>query len=446
VSDLLRLAERLAGLARDGEQVEAYVVRGRGTEVRAYQGEVESLEQAESAGVGIRVVVDGRQGFAYAGSLDEGVPEETLAEARDNVEFATPDEHNGLAEPDGVIPPDIELFREALVSASVDEKVQLALELERAVGRADPRIIGVRTASYGDGIGESAIATSTGIAVARRATTCHLSVSALAQDGDETRTGYGVSVARVLDDLDVEVAARDAADRATRLLGSRKPQSQRVVAVLDPHVTASFLGIIGGTLNGEAVLKGRSLFADRVGEQVGAPAVTLVDDPTNPESMGAGPYDAEGLASRRNVLIDGGVLQCFLHNTWSGHKSGTVSTASAIRGYSSTPGVGPRALAIEPGTLTFEELLRKVGDGLLVQSVTGLHWGVNPVSGDFSVGVEGVMVRAGEMAEPIREATIASTLQRMLRDVVLVGGDLEWLPGGTGSVSIAIRDFTLSGA
>jgi len=445
-TDVRAVAESVAGRARPGEEVEAFVVRSRGVEVRAYGGEVESLEQAEAAGIGVRVIAEGRQGFAYAGSLDPDVIVDTLAEARDNAPFGDPDEHNRLAVPDGVAPADLDLYRDELGAVPTDHKVELAIAVERAVYAADERITGTRTAIYGDGIGDWAVATSTGITAGNRSTTCHVSVTALAADGDQTQTGYGVSVGRSVDDLDLGRAAGDAAERATRLLGARKPRSQRLTVVFDPHVAAAFLGIIGGTLNGEAVLKGRSLFADRVGQAVAAPALTLVDDPTERRSMRASPFDAEGLASRRNVLVDSGVLQGFLHNTWSAAKAGTASTASAVRGYGSPPGVGPRALAVRPGTMTFEEVVGAVGEGVLVQSVTGLHSGVNAVSGDFSVGVQGVMIGHGELGEPIREATIASTLQRMLLDVAVVGGDLEWLPGGTGSVSIAIRDVTLSGA
>jgi PmbA protein len=444
--ELLQLAEKVAAEARSGEQVEAYVARGRRTDARAYGGEVESLSQAESAGIGVRVVAGRRQGFAYAGTLEPDAIAEVLAEARDNATFGTDDEHLGLAEPDGAVPADLDLFRPELAEVPTEAKVDLALELERRVKARDPRIKGVRVSMYGDGIGEAAVVTSTGIRAHSRSSRCYLSVQALAVEGDETQIGSGVSVGRTLADLDIDEAAADAADRATRLLGSRKAPSQKLTIVLDPDVTSAFLGIIGGTLNGEAVLKGRSLFANRVGEQVAAPALTFVDDPTNPESLAADAYDDEGLASRRNVLVDGGVLQGYLHNTYSGRRAGTPSTASAVRGYSSTPAVGARALAVRPGTLSQEELLAEVGEGLLVQGVNGLHSGVNPVSGDFSVGATGIMFRRGELAEPVREITIASTLQRMLLDIVAVGGDLDWTPGGTGSVSLAIRDVAVSGS
>ncbi len=177
-----------------------------------------------------------------------------------------------------------------------------------------------------------------------------------------------------------------------------------------------------------------------------AAGLTLVDDPTDARSLGAGSWDGEGLACRRNVLLEGGVLRGFLHNSWSGRKAGAASTASAVRGYGSTPGVGAVALSLAPGTLDCEALYASVGDGVLVQEVSGLHSGVNAVSGDVSVGAEGRVIRGGALAEPFREATIASTLQRMLLDVVAVGADLEWRPSGTGTPSLAIADVTLSGA
>lgn len=444
--ELEALVARVVARARPGEQVEALAGRSTSTRVRAYEGEVEELTQATSGAVGVRVVLDGRQGFASAGSLDPDIVVEALEEARDNARFAAADEANGLAEPDGVPRPDLDLLRPELASVPVADKVALALELERRVRAADPRVRGVRTALYADGMGATALATSTGLAVSGASSSCFLSVQVLAGQGDETQTGAGVSVGRTFAELDLDEAAGDAVDKAVRMLGARQAASQHLTVVLEPSVAAAFLGIIGSTLSGEAVLKRRSLFADRVGQQVAAGGVTLVDDPTDPASLGADPHDGEGLASRRTELVVDGVLQGFLHSSWSARRSGTTSTASAVRAIESTPKVGARALALRPGELSADDLLASLGTCLVVQGVSGLHSGVNPVSGDFSVGAEGVMVRGGERAEAVREVTIASTLQRMLLDVVAVGGDLEWQPGGTGAVSLAIGDVSLSGA
>ena len=368
-----------------------------------------------------------------------------LEDARDNATFAEPDEWNGLAEPDGVESADLDIWPAGLASVPTADKVALALELERATIGRDPRVTGVRTAVFNDARGEGAVATSTGIRAWGRAGTCHLAVQALAVHDGETQIAGGVSVGREVTDLDVEEAAADAVHRATRLLGATKPPTQRVTLVLEPRLTATILGIVGGMLNGMGVIKGRSPFKDRVGEQIASPLLTFVDDPTNPLSLSADLFDGEGLACRRTELVQDGVLQGFLHNSYTGRRFGAASTGSAARGISSTPSVGAQALAVAPGQGTHEELLAQVDNGVLVAAMSGLHSGVNPVSGDFSVGCEGLMVRGGALAEPIREATIASTIQRLLLDISAVGADLEWLPDGTGGVTLVIPDVALSG-
>ncbi len=447
MSELLETAKRVAARAKPGEQVEVFLVREHDTEVRAYNGEVESLTASESHGVGVRVVRDGRQGYAYAGALDESLLSETLAEARDNATFAQPDEFNGVAVDDGVAPADVDLFRGDLATLPTDDKVAMAIELERATLAADPRIVGIESAEFVDTIYESAVATNTGIASSTRETGCYLSTYALAEADGETQTGFGFSVGRSPSELDVSVAAADAAVRATRLLGAVKAPTSRLTVVLDPWVTAQLLGIIGHTLTGEAVLKGRSLFAERMGEEVASASITLVDDPTDPAAFTASTVDGEGLATRSTKLIDRGVLSAFLHNSYSGRRSGTASTGSAVRaGFKGAPSVGAQALRILPGSRSPADLIADVDHGLLVQEVSGLHSGVNPVSGDFSTGAEGVMIRGGELAEPIREITIASTLQRLLQDVIEVGNDLEWLPMSAAGTTIAVADVTMSGS
>ena len=445
MSELLEIGDRIVAMAGPAEQVEVVVGRSTGTEVRVYEGQVEQLATATTAGIGVRVIVDGRQGFAYAGSLDDDVLAQTLADARDNASFATADEWAGLAEPDGVAVPTLDLYRPELAAVATEAKIDLASALERAVLGGDPRISAVDSADYADGVSEGAVVSSAGIREFSREATCYVSVSCVAADAGDTQTGFGFSVGRSLDDLDIEAAAADATRRATRLLGATKPRSGRVTVVLDPYVTAQFLGIIGSTMSGEAVLKGRSLFADRLGESVAAGAVTLIDDPTNPLAYSASETDGEGLASRRNVLIDAGVLQRFVHNAYTARRAGTTSTANAVRGIASTPGVGCRALALAPGSRLQPELLASVGEGVLVSSVSGLHSGVNPVSGDFSTGAEGLRITGGELGEPLREFTIASTLQKMLGDVVEVGADIEWLPMRAAGVSLVVHDLTMSG-
>ena len=217
--------------------------------------------------------------------------------------------------------------------------------------------------------------------------------------------------------------------------------------VLDPYVTAQFLGIIGSTLNGESVVKGRSLFANRLGDQVANPLVTLLDDPTNPLAYTATDIDGEGLAARRNVLIDAGRLEMFVQSSYSARRMGVATTGNGVRGgVGGAPSAGCLALQVVPGSRSQAEIVAGIDDGILIQQVQGLHSGVNPVSGDFSTGAAGLLITRGTVGAPVREFTIASTLQKMLLDITEVGGDLEWLPMRATGVSLVIHDVTMSGA
>ena len=452
MNDLDDLAQSVVGRARAGEGMEVYVTRGTDTEVRAYDGEVESLTSADSSGVGIRVLVDGpggagsQVGFAWSGSLDPDVIAATLDDARDNARFATPDPDVVLAEPDGVPAAQLDLWDDGVASTPMEKKVALALDLERATRAADPRVRQVSSADYSDSRVEVALASTTGISSFRRRTNAFLSVDAIAGDGADTQTGSGFSVGRAPGDLVPDEAMDDAVTRATRMLGAQKAQSGHCTVVFDPRVVSTLLAVVASALSGEAVVKGRSLFAGRIGESVAVGGVTLVDDPTDSRAYGAASHDGEGLACRRNVLVSEGVLRMFVFDTVSARRAGTVSTGSAVRGgFAGTPSAGCRALVLAPGAFGHDEIVTAVGDGLYVQSITGVHSGVNTVSGDFSVGAEGLKIEGGALGQPVREVTVASTLQRMLQSVVEVGGDLRWLPGVAAGQTVAIADMALSG-
>ncbi len=444
-SDILDLARRLAERAEPGEQVEVTVGRGTRTTVRVHGGEVESFTSATSHGIGVRVIADHREGFAHAGSHDPDVVDDVLAEARDNASFATPDDHVGLVEPDGVEAVPVDHWNDSVVAYSDVDKIARTVELERRVLGGDPRMRSVRTAVWSDAAAEFALASSAGLALSSRSTSCSMSVSGIAGEGDDTATGAGVDAARSPDALDDDKVVSDAVQRATELLGGRPVPSQRVTLLLEPRLAATLLGIVAGSLTGDVVLKGRSPFADRLGEEIASPLLTLVDDPTDTRSIASDSHDGEGLATRRNALVENGVLAGFLYDGTTGRRAGAASTASAVRGSRGLPSPGVQVMVAEPGDGTYDELLASLDSGFALRSMNGLHSGVNPVSGDFSVGAEGRMIRGGELAEPVREITIAGSLQRMLLDIAAVGGDLTWLPGGTGVPSLVIGDISLGG-
>lgn len=445
--DLIKIGEMVTSHATASEQIEAYVLWERETSIRVYASEIESLTSAEAAGIGIRVICDGRVGISYAGTLDQKEIERTLSEARDNARFGSLDEFAGVAEPDGLLPPTLNLWSQDILETSTDKKIALALELEKLTLSKDKRIRSLNSANYGDVSVESAIVNSRGISTFSSQTYCWAWAYALASQDSETQTGYGLHASRGIDGLDIEFAAAEAANKATRMLGATKPKSGIFTAVFEPDITAALLGIVAGTLSAESVQKGRSIFSGRIGEEVGSTGLNLIDDPSDPRFFSAASYDDEGLASRRNQLIENGVLQQFLYDSYTGRKDKTHSTGSAIRGGvsgSCTP--GPRAIMVAPGQDSPQEMIAKIDEGVLIQSISGVHSGVNPISGDFSVGAEGIRISNGELSGPIKEFTIASSLQKMLKDVRTIGNDLTFRPGGTAGVSLVIDNINVSGA
>ena len=451
MSELHEIAAQVVAQATGTEEIEAFAARGTDTEIRIYDGEIESLSTATSAGIGIRVLIPGpdgaRVGVASAGSLDPEVIAHALASARENATFASPDPMVVFASPDGVVPAAVDLVDPTAPLVSMDEKVALAKAVEAAARTGDPRIRSVDNADYGDSRSEMALVSTTGISATAERTSAYLSAATLAGTADETQTGSGFSIGRGPGALDPEAAARDAVERSVRMLGATKGSSMRTTVVFDPRVTSTILGVLSGALSGDAVVRGRSFFDGHLGEAVAVAGFTLVDDPTDLRAYGASALDGEGLACRRNVLIDDGVLQKFVYDTVSARRAGTSPTGSAARGgIAGSPGAGCRALVLAPGDRSAEELLAEVGEGLYVQSITGVHSGVSTVSGDFSVGAEGLMIRDGKLAEPIREVTVASTFQKMLLSIVGIGADLTWLPGIAAGQTLAIGDVQVSGS
>jgi PmbA protein len=446
VPDLGELVRAAVSTAEGAEQVEAYAEEGRQTEVSALRGEVEGMTFAESRGLGVRVIRDGRLGYAWAADPSVDEAQEAVWRARDNAELAEPDEHNGLADAETFAPMP-EIFRDESAKVSADDKVGMALELERYTVSRDPRVTKVDLAQVGDAVSRVAIASTTGLDVEYARTDAWAVVVTLAVDGDETQTGFSYAITRGLDALSWQPVANEAVDRAVAMLGASKPATAKVPVVLDPFAASSFLGVLAGALNAENVLKGRSLFADMVGQAVGSAPFTLVDDGRKLDGPGACPFDAEGVPSGRTELFTGGTLTGFLHDTYTSRRTGggQRSTGNAKRGgYRSTPGVGTSNFFVDAGELSFEELLAKADGGVLIREVSGVHSGANPISGEFSVGATGLRIHAGAPGEPLREMTIASTLPDMLKAVAGVGSDLRFF-SSVGTPSILIDEMTLAG-
>ena len=447
--ELLDLARGIVGRAAKGEEVEAFVTHERSFEVKTFGGEVESLSSADPRGAGMRVVAGRRGGFAYTTDLTSRGLDAALAQARDNATHSTPDPAVGLAAAWSAEPEDVPgLADPAHSKATAEDKVALALEAERATKGHDPRIRAVEEAAYADSDSEVALATSTGVAGLFRRTDAWCYSIAIATDENDTEIGFEFALARGIGGLDAaEVGAR-AAERALGVLGAGKIPSERLPVVFEPYVAGQFLGVLGSALTGEAVQKGRSLFAGRMGEPVASEALTLIDDGRLADAPGSAPWDSEGVPTGRTRVISSGVLEAFLYDTISARRDGLRSTGNAARAsFKSRPYPSPSNLAFSPTGESREEVLKKAGRALLVQDFHGVHSGANPVSGDFSVGATGRMLDGGDVGRPVKEITIAAPMLEILRGITAVGSDLRWLPfgGSYGGATTLVTEMTVAG-
>jgi len=451
MSDELEPAAQLAvdaALAAGGDEADAWCEDGVERTVRVYDGAVESMTEAGSKGAGVRVFRDGRSGYAYGSDLSEEGLRALAARAAEAASVTEPDQHAGIAPAAEPTPVD-GLVAAGIRAWTMERRVELALAIERAARGRDPLITNVEDTVYADSEGRAALASSNGFSGSFEQTQCYAYAYAFAGEGADRMTGIGLAVARGPDGIDPEAVGAEAADRALALHGARQPESRRCPVVLDPHVAASFASVIGRTLSADAVQRGRSLFAGKEGERIADPVLRLTDDGLDPEGLATAPFDGEGVPQRRTPLIEDGILRTYLFDTYTARKGGRESTGNGIRGsYRAPPSVGTTNLLVEPGSGTTADLIAEAGDGFYVTSVSGLHSGVNAISGSFSVGATGRLIRGGELAEPAREMTIASDLVSMLTSVQRAGGEARWIPFG-GSVktpALLVREMTIGGS
>jgi len=433
-------------LARGAEGAEAYAERGVSRRIKVYEQAVEQLTAARRKGVGLRLLKDGAVGYAYTSDVAEGALDELVEGALGAAGVADRDEHAVLPLPAAVLP-GLTVYDERLTAAGDDDKIEVALAVEQAAFDADPRVKVVEDTIYADSDTEIFLTSSTGLRGSFRENHCYTFAYAVAEEDEGVETGLSFSAGRALDDLDPERCGREAAQRACELLGATKCRSMKATVVLDPFVAASFFGVLSSALTAESVQKGRSLFAPLVGTTVAGPHVSLVDDGLHPDGLASAPFDAEGVPCRRTVLIEDGVLRGFLHNTYTAHKAGCPSTGNAVRGsYAAAPMVGPTNLILDGPTTPRDEIIAAVERGVLVTNAVGVHSGANPVTGHFSIGINGLLIEDGRLTSPVREVTLAGDIVGMLKSVVALGDDARWIPmGSILTPSVVIEGMSIGG-
>ena len=451
-SDPLDLATDMVQRALRAGADDAEVTLREGDEFSTVvrMGEVETLKESGSRGIGLRVLLAGEKGYRVASSSTSDFTREGLDHlvrgAMALAAVTSEDPFAGLPEPGsfGQVKEDLQLYYDDVYSLPASERIELARRAEEASLKGDKRLINSDGASFDAVSGSTAFANSRGFAGAYRSSYCSIAASPIAQGANgEMQRDYWYSAARSLAGLESpESVGEEAARRTLRMLDARRVATQQVPIVFSPEIASGIAGSLFNAISGDAVWRGASFLAGKLGETIAVPGLTLIDDGRLPGGFGSCPFDGEGLATRRNVLVREGVLESYVLHSYTARKLKLASTANAGRGLGGNPYTRSYNLFIEAGSVTPEEILRSTGTGLYVTRLMGQ--GVNLVTGDYSRGAAGLWIENGELAYPVQEVTIAGNLKEMLRSISAVGKDLVFR-GSTAAPTLRIDGMTVAG-
>ncbi|MBN2169067.1 MAG: TldD/PmbA family protein [Actinobacteria bacterium] len=438
-------------------EADVVMVRERGLSIRVFDGRLEEFIYSDDRGLGLRGFTGNRMGRAYTSDFSMKAIGETAGHAMENAKVSPGDPDKGI--PDGSLIPaemrkglylgeDYDILSPELPGTPPAEKIELALGLEKRAREYDPRIRGVETAVYAESTADIVLANSNGFRSGYRFSVCYGYLMAIAEENGDSQTGFGFTAGHSFASLDPGQASTDASSRAVGLLGAKPVESQHVPVLLDNITSAEIIAAFSMAMSGEAVTKGRSFLADKLGEPVASSEIDIVDDGLMKGGFATAPFDGEGIATSKKHLIEKGTLSTFMHNCYTASRMGARTTGNAGRGsYSSRVGVSPTNIYIPAGTSSPEELRKSMDRGLEVIEIQGAHVGLNPVTGEISVGAKGFWVENGERNHAVREVTIAGTMEGLFKGITGIGNDLRFTPisGSIGAPSLLVGELAVSG-
>jgi PmbA protein len=446
--DLRELSVDVVRKAMKGGASAAEVVLRDGSEfsTAVRLGEVETLKESGSRSAGVRVFFGTRSASTWSSDLSSSGIDQMVKAALSLARITSEDPFAGIPEPDqlGAIKTDLDLYYDDVYSLSTADRIDYARRAEKAAISADPRISNSDGGSFDAATGVKVLANSQGFIGDYRRSYCSVSAVPIAQqEGSSMQRDYWFSVARSLGRLESpESVGQEAARRTLRRLGAHKVKTQRVPIVFDPLVAGALLGHVFEAVNGDSIYRSASFLAGKLGERIAGSNVTIVDDGTIVGGFGSSPFDAEGVPTRRTMVIEKGVLKSYLLNTYTAKKLKMKTTGNAARGLAGTPGIGAGNFFMEKGTKDPKAILGNIQEGLYVTEFLG--FGVNLVTGDFSRGASGVWIQNGELTFPVEEVTVAGNLRDMLNNISEIGNDLEFR-GSVACPTLRIDGMTVAG-
>lgn len=435
-------------LRAGADAADIVLVRGRSLEARVRGETVDFVKQAQEQILGIRVLMSGDGGMRTAVTSTSDLAKSAIEQmARETVALARATEADpaaGLPE-DGFATdiPDLDLLEPKDRDTHADARIEDARTAEQAARNYDERISNSEGSQVGSDFSTVGYGNSKGFLGQYECASHSLFSEPIAGSGENMQRDYWMTAARKLADLEPpEAVGRRAAERAVRRLNARRVSTTVVPVIFESMLAAGLIRQLAALVSGYTVYRESSFLCDKLGEVIAAPSVTIVDDGRLPGGLGSKPFDGEGLATRRNTLVQNGRLETWLLDSYSGRKLGFPSTGNASRGAGSPPGVGTTNLWLEPGDESLDEIIARTDRGLLVTELLGM--GFNPVTGDYSRGAAGLWIEDGEIAYPVEEITIAGHFGKMLEEIDAIGSELLWM-GSVAAPALRIASMTVAG-
>ncbi len=426
-------------------ECEVFYRGGSAFEVLIMEGEVSNYENCREEGVSFRGNINGCTGYAYTERLTEEAIPFLIETAKENAALLSAEDMEEIYEGEKAYP-EVEGVNAALEQLGVEEKIGAALKMEAAALAGAEEVASLDYCALGTGLAEIAIKNTKGLDVSFAKNFATAYVSAIARKGDETKTGTYFWKAQNWNDFDPEETGRKAAKRAASHLGAVSAVSGKYDVVLEGRAMVALLGAFAGIFFGENAQKGFSMLQGKAGEKIASDKVTLRDDALLVGGYGTQPFDSEGVSGKNKAVIEAGVLKTLLYNRKTAKIDGVKSTGNGFRaGLTGSVKTAPTNFYFAKGDISQEALFQKLGDGLYITGLMGLHSGCNAVSGDYSLSAEGFRIEDGKVGQPIEQITIAGNFYQLLQKIEAFADDLYFSSGGIGSPSVLLRGIDIAG-
>ncbi|MGX9134219.1 TldD/PmbA family protein [Rummeliibacillus sp. JY-2-4R] len=406
-----------------------------------FEGEIDSYETSVDGGLGLRGLYNGKMGYSYTEKIDEDSIPFLIESAKSNADILEEDDESDIFEGSKEYANHV-FYNEELAKFTIPEKIALLRTIEKKVLTYDSRIVALDHCSLSDYSSERSLTNSKGLSLSEKKNGLYIYVSAVVKNGNEKKNGSYVKMTRDFSTLDADEIASAAAIEALSYLGEQSIPAGNYPILLRYDAATSLLRTFSGIFSAENTQKNQSLLKGKVGEKIASNSFSLVDDPFHPATLSGSNFDGEGVATKKQVIIENGQLQTLLHNRKTAKKEGCQTTGHAYKGsYKGTLSVAPQNLYIAPGKKTQDEVISQVADGILVTKLAGLHSGTNTISGDFSVAASGFHIKDGKVASPIKQITIAGNFYELMKNVEETCSNLQFRSGGYGSPSILVKEL-----